>query len=227
MSPRRIGVVLEAGDKRIFASAIDWPGWSRSARDEARALATLLAYAPRYARAVARVGGFDPPAETNPFDVVERLDGGSGTDFGVPSSESTADARPIDVVELDRQIAILEASRDAFEQAASDAVGVTLSTGPRGGGRSLEKIVRHVVEADQAYLQQLGSKPPMRDSQSPENYGASIRELQLQALRARVHGDRPPNPNAVKRLWTPRYFLRRAAWHLLDHAWEIEDRSAG
>ena len=25
-------------------------------------------------------------------------------------------------------------------------------------------------------------------------------------------------------LWKPRYFVRRAAWHALDHAWEIEDR---
>jgi hypothetical protein len=25
-------------------------------------------------------------------------------------------------------------------------------------------------------------------------------------------------------LWSPRYFARRAAWHVLDHAWEIEDR---
>jgi hypothetical protein len=22
----------------------------------------------------------------------------------------------------------------------------------------------------------------------------------------------------------PRYFVRRVAWHVLDHAWEIEDR---
>ena len=25
--------------------------------------------------------------------------------------------------------------------------------------------------------------------------------------------------------WTARYFLRRAAWHVLDHVWEIEDKS--
>jgi hypothetical protein len=25
--------------------------------------------------------------------------------------------------------------------------------------------------------------------------------------------------------WPPRYVARRMAWHLLDHAWEIEDRS--
>jgi hypothetical protein len=24
--------------------------------------------------------------------------------------------------------------------------------------------------------------------------------------------------------WTPRYFVRRMAWHELDHAWEIEAR---
>jgi hypothetical protein len=24
--------------------------------------------------------------------------------------------------------------------------------------------------------------------------------------------------------WPPRYVVRRAAWHVLDHAWEIEDR---
>ena len=28
-------------------------------------------------------------------------------------------------------------------------------------------------------------------------------------------------------LWTPRYFVRRTAWHTLNHAWEIEDRSVG
>jgi hypothetical protein len=28
------------------------------------------------------------------------------------------------------------------------------------------------------------------------------------------------------KLWQPRYFVRRSAWHILDHVWEIEDRSA-
>ena len=27
------------------------------------------------------------------------------------------------------------------------------------------------------------------------------------------------------RKWTTRYAARRIAWHALDHAWEIEDRS--
>ncbi len=24
--------------------------------------------------------------------------------------------------------------------------------------------------------------------------------------------------------WKPRYFVRRVTWHVLDHAWELEDR---
>ena len=26
-------------------------------------------------------------------------------------------------------------------------------------------------------------------------------------------------------LWSPRYLVRRSAWHALDHAWEIQDRA--
>jgi hypothetical protein len=46
------------------------------------------------------------------------------------------------------------------------------------------------------------------------------------AVGARVHGRPLAEPNKVRKPWTPRYFVRRAAWHALDHAWEIEDRSS-
>ena len=29
----------------------------------------------------------------------------------------------------------------------------------------------------------------------------------------------------AERKWTQRYAARRIAWHALDHAWEMEDRS--
>ena len=32
-------------------------------------------------------------------------------------------------------------------------------------------------------------------------------------------------PAATGSSWMPAYFLRRAAWHVLDHAWEIQDKS--
>ena len=45
-----VDVVLEVGRKRVFACAVDWPGWCRSGRDEESALESLAAYAERYAR---------------------------------------------------------------------------------------------------------------------------------------------------------------------------------
>ena len=49
-----IAVAIEAGSKRTFASALDWPGWARSGKTEQAALEALAAYAGRYAE-VARV----------------------------------------------------------------------------------------------------------------------------------------------------------------------------
>ena len=34
-------------------------------------------------------------------------------------------------------------------------------------------------------------------------------------------------PSRGRRPWSPCYAVRRSAWHALDHAWEIEDRSSG
>lgn len=222
-----IDVVIEAAAKRTFVAATDWPGWARGGKTEEGAIEAFVTYGPRYAAVIHGIAPIRPPGKPSDLNVIEHLDGDSGTEFGIPSSTAKADLRPIDDAELARQIAILEASRRAFDTAANKAVGVSLTTGPRGGGRTLDKMVRHVVEADQAYLQQLGSKPPRWTVESPEEYGTTIRELQVQALTARVRGEEPPNPNAVRKLWEPRYFVRRAAWHLLDHAWEIEDRSSG
>ncbi|HXG39541.1 MAG TPA: hypothetical protein VNJ28_01230, partial [Candidatus Limnocylindrales bacterium] len=80
---RSIPVYVEAGARRTFASAVDWPGWARSGRDEAGALAALVAYAPRYAAVVAPAG-VPFPLPGGPGDlVVERVAGDASTDFGV------------------------------------------------------------------------------------------------------------------------------------------------
>jgi hypothetical protein len=54
---------------------------------------------------------------------------------------------------------------------------------------------------------------------------ATVRATALDALAARVQGKPVADPRETKRPWSPRYFARRSAWHVLDHAWEIEDRS--
>jgi hypothetical protein len=221
-----IPIILEAAPKRTFVAAIDWPGWSRGGRDEAAAIEALHAYGPRYAIVVDGVAPFKPPSDVDEFKTVERLGGGTGTEFGIPSEAARADLLEIDETELERQLAILRACRTAFDSAAAGAVGITLRLGPRGGGRQLEKIVHHTVEADLAYLHQLGTRAPKWDRADAAAIAEQVRLLQDEAFTARIMGTPLPDPNAVKRPWTPRYFMRRAAWHLLDHAWEIQDRSA-
>ncbi|HEX6654917.1 MAG TPA: hypothetical protein VF153_01770, partial [Candidatus Limnocylindria bacterium] len=79
-----LAVMLERGDRKVFAVARDWPGWSRSGKTDTEAVEALLAYAPRYAAVVraARVTPL-PPGSDASADVVERHAGGAGTDFGV------------------------------------------------------------------------------------------------------------------------------------------------
>jgi hypothetical protein len=221
-------VYLELGRKRVFAVTLSWPGWCRSGRDEAAALEALRASEARY-RAALRAGGVDvgnlPNADA--LHVVERLEGSSGTDFGVPSLIPETDRTALAEPELGRLDDILVAAWRAFEQAALGAAGGELRTGPRGGGRSLARIVDHVRETDAAYLVQLGSARPTPGPDTPPiDAEATVRGAARSALRARAAGQPVERPNRVSRPWPPRYYVRRAAWHALDHAWEIEDRAA-
>ena len=220
-----LAVVLEHGHKKVFAVARDWPGWSRSGKSDDEAVAALLAYAPRYARVVKAAGikRSLPSADATP-KIVQRLEGGSGTDFGVPGVSSREDTEPLTGAELKRQQAILEASWKAFDAMARKAKGKTLTVGPRGGGRTLAKMTAHLLDAEIAYLGQLGSRHAKPEQNHDEI--AQVRREALAALRARTAGRRLPNPRNTKRPWTPRYFIRRSAWHSLDHAWELEDRIA-
>jgi hypothetical protein len=215
-----VRVAIEEGAKRSFASAVDWPGWSRSGRTPDDAVASLLAYAPRYARVAERAGvSFDPPGSVDELEVVERLPGGSGTDFGVPGAAAAAEDTPVDDAGLERLTVLLRAAWDELDGIADGARGVELRKGPRGGGRDLDKILGHVREAEAAYLGQLGAKPPPGPGAGP------IRQAILETLRARVTGRPIESPRRTKRPWSPRYAVRRTVWHVLDHAWEIQDRS--
>ncbi|MGI8659249.1 MAG: hypothetical protein ACR2K4_10870 [Candidatus Limnocylindria bacterium] len=222
-------IVLEVAPKRSFASALDWPGWSRSGQTEADAVEALLAYAPRYSRVVAETGlAFDVPADVASLDVVERLKGGAGTEFGAPGAIAAAEHAPVEAgADLDRLIAILRAAWAAFGASAKGAEGVELTKGPRGGGRELAKIIGHAREAEAAYLGQLGSRPPPAEDESADAPMAVLRAAFIETMRAVVTGAELPNPRRTKRPWPARYAVRRTAWHVLDHAWEIEDRSAG
>ena len=225
---KRIPVYLEIGAKRTFAGAVEWPGWCRSGKTPDEALEALVAYAPRYAKAVTGTKLAVPkPRSVDELEVVERVKGNATTDFGAPGVPPAADERPLSASDLKRQAALLEACWASFESAWRKAAKarVELTKGPRGGGRDLPKMWDHVIEADVAYLGGLGSREPRLPGATAEARMAAVHETELEALEARARGKPIANPRQTKRLWLPRYFVRRSAWHALDHAWEIEDRS--
>jgi hypothetical protein len=222
---RTLKVYLESGDKRVFAAALDWPGWARSGRSPDEALAALVAAGPRYAAAVRKVTPpFVAPKDPSELAIVHRLRGGSGTDFGVPGRWPEEDERPIGRAERERLAAILEGSWAAFDAAARAAQGIELRKGPRGGGRDLDRIVDHVREAEEAYVVQFGAKRWVIERGTGDST-ARRRAAILDVLATKASGKPLPEPSGVGKPWNARYFVRRTAWHVLDHAWEIEDRA--
>lgn len=212
----RIAVAIEETPKRSFATAIDWPGWSRSGKTVAGALEGLAGCADRY-RVVARLAGVDFPPGDLELEVYETATGGAGTGFGVPSRVTDADRRPTTAADAERLVALVEASWKRLAAIAKDSPE-DLRKGPRGGGRDRTKMLGHVVEADSAYARELGlkSKPPAAGDAGAV---ADLRAAMLDVLRGPSDG----SPIAG-RTWTARYAAHRIAWHALDHAWEMEDR---
>lgn len=226
----KIGVSLEIGPKRTFASAVDWPGWCRIGRDEQTALQALLDYGPRYERIVRpaarrnEVLRFLAPEGLSAFVVVERVEGNSTTDFGAPNVPLSRDEMPVDEAAHQRFENLLKACWQAFDEAVRHATGKELRKGPRGGGRDLEGIVRHVLGGDAGYLSQLGWKFKREKTDSLEEELRQTRDAILEGLAAAVRGELPARGPRGGARWKPPTFVRRVAWHVLDHVWEIEDR---
>ena len=211
-----IPIYLEVGQKRVFASALDWPGWTRAGKDDKLAMAALLAYLPRYG-IVPKTARIDFPTAAQ-FKVVERVTGNATTDFGAPGIPASSDIKALSAAEAERICALLAASWKVFDRVISKAPA-ELRKGPRGGGRDRDKIADHIIDAESAYTPKLGLKlrTPKRDDAAAV---AATRNAILDAIRASAGG-----PQGGEKRWPPRYVARRMAWHVLDHAWEIEDRS--
>ena len=222
-----VEVYVEATGKRAFAGAIDWPGWCRAGRDEEAALEALFDYGARYAGVLKGSGvRFTAPARASTLAVVERLKGDATTDFGAPSIAPKADATPIDRRWLTKHEKILgrvlegvrssrrPRDRRARRKGRAAAAGrwtrsSTTSWAPRGG-----------------YLRMIAGKPPAFDEADAAAAREDERAAVLEGLeRALTDGIPEKGPRGGAR-WSARYFVRRAAWHVLDHAWEIEDRSS-
>ena len=199
MSPARI--YLEEGARSVFAVALDWPGWCRRGPTGDDALRALDAYRGRYGTVAG--AGFAPGT----LEVIGTVPGTRTTDFGAPDARGPWDDEPPTGAELQRQVGLLESAWTYFDQVVA-ASPLTLRKGPRGGGRDRDAIADHVREAERAYAAKVGGRVPPR-TPLPEH-----RAIIAEALLVGPDGTR----------WPVGYALRRLAWHVLDHAWEIEDK---
>jgi hypothetical protein len=211
-------VYLEIGKARVFACALDWPGWCRSGRSEEAALDSLAAYAARYAPVAAEAGASLPDDAGDTLRVVERLPGSASTDFGVPEQFATADTEPMSAPAAEAMTGLVVAAWRVFDRIAA-ITPAELRKGPRGGGRDRDKMIDHVIASDTSYARRLGIKHRLMSiDDRPAIDG--LRQAVVEVLRRSFNGTLP-----VRNGWPPAYAARRIAWHALDHAWEMEDRT--
>ena len=218
-------VAIERGPKRrTFAQVQEWMGWLRSGKDEHTALHELLATSSRYALVAARAGvSFPLPTSPDDFTVVERVTGSAVTDYGAPGVLSAWDTQPWQAEEIERCARLLQACWATFDEALQ-LFPISLQEVKPQRGRSPLAIRLHLVETDLMHLSAFG--PPARpaDQHRLAEQEAGVREQLLVRLRAISPGE-PHTPHRRYGFdWTPRFALRRSAWHVLDHAWELQAR---
>jgi hypothetical protein len=215
-----IPIYLERGDKKVFACSVEFPGWCRSGKTDEEALEALAASAPRYAEVARRAKvAFPAPARARErFEVVEQVKGKGATDFGIPHEITRADAEPLTARQAARQVGLMRAAWAVLD-AVAKASPAELRKGPRGGGRDRDKMLDHVLGAEAAYARQVGIKHPQPDLGDRKAIKA-LRDDLAEVLGGASDGS-PLRPKG----WPPRYALRRITWHVLDHAWEMEDRA--
>jgi hypothetical protein len=214
----KLDIGEEVAAKKAFVWAIDWPGWCRGGKDRDLAIEALIAARGRYAKVARRAGLELPQVQADDLHVVESVGGGGGTEFGVPSTITKDDRRRVTKVDAERLASLVEAAWVIFDRVAERSPA-ELRKGPRGGGRDRDKMIGHVIEADHAYAREIGVRmpePSFDDRKAVETERAAV----LDALRQPSDG----SPLADRK-WPLRYAARRIAWHALDHAWEMEDRS--
>jgi hypothetical protein len=220
-----VPVYLEVGKTRVFACSLDWPGWCRRAKTDDEALDALADYALRYA-VVAQRAGARFPAAVATFDVVERIpwQGGkafSPVDFGALGSAAQRDSDPLTAAQAKRLAALLEASWGVLDDVVAGEP-VELRKGPLGRGCDRDAVFAHVVAAETAYARKLGVRHGgVRQKEPQDREGIAALRADIAAAIAAARA----GTAAEEGYWLPRYAARRIAWHVLDHAWEIEDRS--
>jgi hypothetical protein len=212
-------VILEIGKKRrVVAGAMDWPGLDRWGTSDEDALEKLSSYIPRYAGVAERAGLKTAFGRARDLDVVERVPGSSSTDFwGIAHVPSEIEREVLSPADLERRLDLLRATWATFDDVAA-RISDELRPGPRSAGRSRNQIVRHVYANEpEQFSRKVEVRTPRELVLTPDGLAAH-RRAYLDAISAYNVEGRPAGT------WPIQFLVRRTAHHVMDHAWEMEDR---
>src|SRR5919106_3030380 len=215
----KLRVILEIGKKRkVVAGAVDWPGLDRWGPSEDDALAKLESYLSRYAGVADRAGLARAFKRATDIEVVERVPGSSSTDFwGIAHVPSELERDVLSKKNLERRLQLLQAAWAYFDDVAA-SVSKELRPGARSTGRSREQIMRHVyLNEPEQFSRKIEVRTPKEVVLAPDGL-ATHRVAYLDAIRAYNAEGKPA------RTWPIQFLIRRTAHHVMDHAWEMEDR---
>ena len=204
--------------KRWVAVAADWPGLERGGKTESEAVEKLARYVPRYVPVAKRVRlGSALATQTTP-DIIGRYPGVGSTDFwGISFAPSPLDRKPFDAPVFERNVRLLRAAWAEFDETVA-RVSAELRPGVRGGGRSRDLIRRHVLVTEGGdFSRRVKAESAVEDLRTPGRL-ARHRDRFVEAMRG-WYAEGKPLGN-----WTIPYLLRHAAYHVLDHTWEMQDR---
>jgi hypothetical protein len=153
------------------------------------------------------------------LDIVEDREGTGSTDFwGISFSPSSLEPEPMDGPEFERKIELLRACWRFFDQVAA-RVSPEMRKGPRGGGRDRDRIIRHTIRTEsEDFAKRLGLRIPEGAALTPEGL-RSHRESYITTMRAYNTGQ-----GQRMRSWNLPFLIRHSAFHVMDHAWEMEDK---
>jgi hypothetical protein len=212
-------IILEIGKKRrVVAGAMDWPGLDRWGTSEEDALEKLSSYLPRYAGVAKRAGMASAFKPARDLEVVERVPGSSSTDFwGIAHVPSQVEADVLPPAKLEPRLDLLQACWTYFDDVAA-RISDELRPGPRSAGRTHDQIVRHVYYNEPGqFSRKVEVRTPVEAVRTPAGL-ATHRRAYLDAIRAyNAEGK-------AARTWPIQFLVRRTAHHVMDHAWEMEDR---
>jgi len=216
----RLRVLIEepTRGKRWVAVAADWPGLERGGKTEPEAVEKLARYVQRYLPVAKRARlGSELESQTG-VEIIGRYRGVGSTDFwGISFAPSPLDREPFDAPTFDRQVRLLRAAWADFDETVAH-VSAELRPGVRGGGRSRDQIVRHVLANEGRDFSRLVKVPSEPEDLLTRAGLAHHRDRFVAAMRAWYAEGRPLGN------WTVPYLLRHTAYHVLDHAWEMQDR---